>query len=100
MLFLNFWRKIFYEGGENVEWATGTKEGCKTGDPKMLEWHFFSLLTETAARIYPATGAWSPDERASEYLAIFVTLSDVAQWSNTCLGWLVAEWGLAVAAAC
>lgn len=74
-----------------MEWETGTKGGCQTGAPEMLEWHFSSFLSETAAAGDPAAGAGGPAWIASEYSAIFVTLSDVAQRSNTCLGWLVAE---------
>lgn len=64
-------------GAEDV-W--GEQEQRASRDPRMLERHFLSLSSlKQTALYYPVTGVGSLDKIAPEYLAIFVTLSDVAR---------------------
>lgn len=59
----------------------GEKEqrgGSESGDPRMLLWYFLSPPSMKQLPVPSSDRCWSLDEIASEYLAIFVTLYDVA----------------------
>ena len=60
-------------------WGREEGEQRESRDPRMLQRHFvLSAIPGTNSSYYPVTGVGSLDRIALEYLAIFVTLSDVA----------------------